>query len=415
MTTANKILILYFLVFMAWNNSHFAKDIFVGKGEQHTSIVSALAAAEAGDRIFIKGGYYSECPVIIDKPVSIIGIRNPVFDALGEKEGIIVRADNVSIKGLTIKNSGISYIEDKAAVKLESVNNCIIEDNILVNNFFGIYLSKVTSSTVSNNQIKASNLKETASGNGIHLWYSSNITIENNSIEGHRDGIYFEFVKNGEINSNISYKNLRYGLHFMFSDSCYYSGNTFKENGAGVAVMYTKKVTMTHNLFINNWGSASYGLLLKEITDSEVYDNKFIRNTTGLYSEGSNRVMIFRNDFEQNGWAVRLMANSVDNVFSENNFIGNSFDVATNSQQHYNKFINNYWDNYKGYDLDKDGKGDIPFRPVRLYSMIVSNTPSTLIFLRSFFVDVLDIAERALPSITPKTLTDEAPLMRKRL
>jgi nitrous oxidase accessory protein len=415
MLTALKIFFFCFFFLFANLNYVFAKDIFVGKGEKHLTAASALKAAEDGDRIFIKGGYYSECPIIIDKSVSIIGIDNPVFDALSKDEGFIIRADNVTIKGITIQNSGISYIEDKAAVKLESVSNCVIEENILLNNFFGIYLSKVSNSAVKKNRIKASNLKETASGNGIHLWNSNNIIIENNSIEGHRDGIYFEFVKKGEIKSNISYKNLRYGLHFMFSDSCYYAGNTFKENGAGVAVMYTKKVTMTDNLFVDNWGSASYGLLLKEISDSEVYGNKFTRNTIGLYSEGSNRVKIYRNDFNQNGWAVRLMANSVDNVFSKNNFIGNSFDVATNSQQHYNKFINNYWDNYKGYDLNKDGKGDIPFRPVRLYSMIVANTPTALIFLRSLFVDVLDVAERALPSITPKTLTDEAPLMRKRL
>ncbi|MEW6702358.1 MAG: nitrous oxide reductase family maturation protein NosD, partial [Bacteroidota bacterium] len=270
-----------------------------------------------------------------------------------------------------------------------------------------------SNSKIINNEISASGTKETFSGNGIHLWYSSNITIRGNSIEGHRDGMYLEFVRKSRIENNLSKKNLRYGLHFMFSDSCSYSSNTLVNNGAGVAVMYTHYVSMTNNKFEHNWGGASYGLLLKEISNSIIEKNLFYKNSSGIYFEGCNRISTKQNNFVENGWAVRLMANSMENSFEQNNFIGNSFDISTNSIQNYNSFNNNYWSDYKGYDLNKDGTGDVPYRPVKLFSVIIEKNRPTLILLRSFFVELLNIAENIFPALTPNTLLDNKPSMRK--
>ena len=199
----------------------------------------------------------------------------------------------------------------------------------------------------------------------------------------------------------------------MFSDSCSYTSNTFKHNGAGVAVMYTKYVEMTNNRFENNWGSASYGILLKDITDSKIINNYFYRNSSGIYIEGSNRIIVYKNEFMENGWAIRLMANSMDNTFTQNNFIGNSFDIATNSTKNYNEFNNNFWSEYQGYDIDKNGIGDIPYRPVKLFSLIVEKNRPTLILLRSLFVYILDAAERIFPVLTPETLIDNSPSMKR--
>jgi nitrous oxidase accessory protein len=277
--------------------------------------------------------------------------------------------------------------------------------------FFAIYLAKAHDCVVQGNEIRGNAERESASGNGIHLWYSRDVTVHGNRIRYHRDGIYFEFVESSLVSENLSQENLRYGLHFMFSDGCRYENNEFRDNNAGVAVMYTKRVEMVGNLFADNWGSSSFGLLLKDITDSEIRYNVFLRNTVGIFVEGSNRVDVVGNELIRNGWAVKIMANSQDNTFSLNRFVANSFDVSTNSRQNYSSFNHNYWDNYKGYDLDRDGTGDVPFRPVRLFSLLVEQNEPTLILLRSLFVDLLDVAERALPVLTPQTLVDDAPLM----
>jgi nitrous oxidase accessory protein len=198
----------------------------------------------------------------------------------------------------------------------------------------------------------------------------------------------------------------------MRSDSCAYAGNRFEQNGAGVAVMYSRGVRMTGNRFERNRGSAAYGLLLKEISDGTVRDNSFIDNTVGLYLEDSNRNLVEANLFRRNGWAVKVLANAGGNRFTGNRFEGNSFDAATNSRTASSSFDRNWWDRYRGYDLDRDGLGDIPYRPVRLFSLVAEQHKPALILLRSAFVDLLDGAERLMPMLTPEALADRSPLMR---
>lgn len=377
------------------------------------SIKNTILKTRPGDTLFIKAGIYKEANLVIDKPITLIGEKNAIIDGDGIGQIIYIKANHVNIRGLEFRNTPVSYMEDYAAVKLDSSNFCTISNNIFINNFFAIYLARSANCVIDNNQISSVSKRETASGNGIHLWYCKKITIKNNKIKSHRDGIYFEFVEDSEIENNLSEENLRYGLHFMFSNRCNYTNNVFKNNGAGVAVMYTKNVEMSRNEFVHNWGSAAYGLLLKEITDSNISDNVFLKNSKGIYAESSNRINVHNNTFQQNGWAVKIMGNCLDNIFTKNNFISNTFDVSTNSRHHFNKFNSNFWDAYKGYDLNKDGIGDIPYRPVKLFSFLVEQNEPALILIRSFFVDIINLAETIIPTITPETLIDSKPVMRK--
>jgi nitrous oxidase accessory protein len=195
----------------------------------------------------------------------------------------------------------------------------------------------------------------------------------------------------------------------MFSDSCAYRDNHFRRNGAGIAVMYSKHVDMTGNAFEDNWGAGAYGLLLKDITDGQLVGNRFTGNSTALFLEGSSRLLIRGNAFDRNGWAIKLMANAEGNRFEDNTFSGNSFDVATNSRSNASVFDANTWDHYQGYDLDRDGYGDVPYAPVRLFSLIVQQNEPALILMRSFMVDLLEAAERVMPVLTPATLVDHRP------
>ena len=117
------------------------------------------------------------------------------------------------------------------------------------------------------------------------------------------------------------------------------------------------------------------------------------------------------NEFLGTGWAIKIMANSQDNEFVRNRFTGNAFDVSTNSRSNNSVFRGNFWSRYTGYDLDRDGFGDVPFRPVRLFALLVERYQPALILMRSSFVDLLDMAERVAPVLTPETLVDASPLM----
>ena len=105
------------------------------------------------------------------------------------------------------------------------------------------------------------------------------------------------------------------------------------------------------------------------------------------------------------------MANSMDNIFTRNNFLSNTFDIATNSRQNFNVFSQNYWNRYRGYDLDKDGIGDVPFRPVKLFSLLTEKNEPTIMLMRSIFVEIMDVAESYIPILTPATLIDSEPRM----
>jgi nitrous oxidase accessory protein len=199
----------------------------------------------------------------------------------------------------------------------------------------------------------------------------------------------------------------------MFSDDDTYLNNTFTSNGSGVAVMYSKRIKMLHNTFIENWGSSIYGLLLKDISASEIRSNQFIRNTTGIYLEACAGVTVKNNAFANNGWAIRVLANCVNSRFLKNNFTANSFDVSTNGSLNLNHFEGNYWDKYEGYDLNKDGIGDIPYRPVSLYAQIMEQIPQSVMLMRSFMVNLLDKVERSIPSATPESVKDVQPRMKR--
>lgn len=389
----------------------FARMIVVDQKGDITTLKKALSITAAGDTIVVKAGRYREGNIQITLPVTIVGEGKPVFDGEGKYEIFTVTSDHVVIKGLMFVDTGTASMNDIAAIKVVDARYVTIDGNQFNEAFFGIHFSNCSRSVVRNNTLHATALAEFEIGNGIHMWKCDEIIVDGNEIHGHRDGIYFEFVTNSLITNNTSEGNIRYGLHFMFSHNDEYRHNAFVNNGAGVAVMYTKNVKMYDNTFERNWGGAAYGLLLKDISDSEVIGNHFVKNTIAIHIEGVSRTQFVKNDFRENGYAVRLQASSDGNVFTANNFLSNTFDFATNGTMVLNRIDGNYWDRYQGYDLDHDGSGDVPYRPVNMYAMIVERIPSAVLLWRSFLVMLMDRAEKVIPVVTPENLKDNSPSM----
>jgi nitrous oxidase accessory protein len=315
------------------------------------------------------------------------------------------------VDGFRIQHAGRSGIQDIAGIKIYNGSNVSVVNNILDDTNFGIYAQYGNKCLIKNNKLISYGTEELQSGNGIHCFRCDSMLIIGNNMVGHRDGIYFEFVTNSMIWRNTSEKNVRYGLHFMFSHDNNYISNTFKQNGSGVAVMYSHGVKMFNNFFLDNWGDAAYGILLKDISDSYILGNHFLKNTVGIHMEGSSRIELQRNDFLYNGWAIKIQASCDDNNIELNNFRANTFDIATNGSLVLNKFNGNYWDKYEGYDLNRDKIGDVPYHPVSIYSMIIDNNPPALMLFRSLIVSLLDKSEKILPTVTPENLKDDYPLM----
>ena len=405
-----RILFVFLLLLMAapWCK---AKTSVICNSCACKQLQQAVDQALAHDTIRVKAGNYISINTIINKPLTIIGEGYPVLDGQEKDEVITVLSHNVSITGLDVRNSKTGDMKDFAGIRVFQSSEVSILNCKLSNVFFGIYVGDSRRVTIKGNHSKGAHFGMSDTGNGIQLWKSDSIIVEGNFMEGHRDGIYFEFAKNCIIKNNYCEKNFRYGLHFMFSNDDVYTNNTFTNNGTGVAVMYSHGVHMFHNKFLNNWGDASYGLLLKDITNSIITGNTFSNNTIGINMDGSNRVYLENNDFLKNGYALKIMAKCQQDSFLHNNFSGNTFDVGTNGTLNNNTFVFNYWDKYEGYDLDKNKIGDVPYNPVSLYSVIIEKMPYAVILLRSFTVDMLDRAEKVIPSLVPETILDKSPEM----
>jgi len=377
-----------------------------------SNLEQAVSISAPHDTIWIKSGTYPVKNLELTKPIVIIGESNATLD--GQHEGYVLKllADSITISGLKIINAGKSYTKDYAAIYAFRANHFIIENNTVVDPFFGLLIEKSKHGIIRNNMVYGTNMKEDDAGNGIHAWHCSGLDIQANEVYKMRDGIYLEFVDESLIQSNYTHNNIRYGLHFMFSNHDEYLENRFEQNGAGVAVMFSKFIVMKNNEFVYNWGPASYGLLLKEIYDAEVINNQFVENTMAVFIDGTTRINYTGIVFQQNGWAIKVSGGCYSNHIYANNFIGNSFDISYNSKMNDNTFDGNYWSDYTGYDLNKDGVGDVPYRPVKLFSYIVNKTPETIILLRSLFVDIMNFSERVSPVFTPDNLLDQTPSMK---
>lgn len=409
-----RFLLFYLILTLNWFNPDFlfSNTIHVGKQFPVKSIQAAVDMSRTSDTILVEGGVYREKNLIINKSIVVLGKNLPVLDGESKYEIVSVKASRVVFSGFKLQHSGYGTLTDPAGIKIYNSSFVTISNNILDDTFFGIYVQYSKRSIIRNNKLTSYGKEEQQIGNGIHCWKSDSLQIVGNDITGHRDGIYFEFVTHSFIWKNNSINNLRYGLHFMFSHDDSYVSNKFVNNGAGVAVMFSHGVKMYYNTFNENWGDAAYGLLLKEISDSYIEGNQFYKNTSGIYMEGANRVTLKKNVFRNNGWAIKIQASCMDVTVSSNNFFGNTFDIGTNGTLVLNTFNGNYWDKYEGYDLNHDKTGDIPYRPISMFSMIIEKNPPAMILFRSIMVSLLDKTEKLIPSLTPENLKDETPCMK---
>jgi nitrous oxidase accessory protein len=226
-------------------------------------------------------------PIVIDRPLTIVGEGRPIIEPATATTLIRIAADGVVLRGLVLANIVPSHVEDRAAVKFERVRGCVVEDNEIRAAPFGIYLSESSDCRIVRNVVRGGGEAMRPLGNAIHLWNSRHMTVTDNVVTGHRDGLYSEFVQDTTIERNRSERNGRYGLHFMFSDRCAYRNNWFARNGAGVAVMYTRGVAMERNEFDSNRGPTAYGLLLKDISDSRLDGNRSARTPSAFTSRAA--------------------------------------------------------------------------------------------------------------------------------
>ena len=388
-----------------------ARTIEVGEGKAFSSINAALHKAKAKDEILIYGKKIYKERLVIQKPITLKGVGTPIIDGGQRGDVIKVNADNVTIEGLQIQNSARSSQVDYCGVHVKDAQFVTVRNCVFRKNQFSVMFQNCKNGLIANNNISSNITYNPIMGNAVHCWKSDNMHITGNNIGHNRDGIYLEFVNNSHIDHDTVSGCARYGLHFMFSHFNVYNSNRFNHNQAGVAVMFAHNVEMINNTFEFNRGTSSYGLLIKELQYSTIKWNRFLDNTVGLLIDGGSDLNVHHNVIKNNGWGMRLISASTNDTIVHNNFLGNTFDMTTNVSYNRNNVNGNYWDKYEGYDLNKDGYGDVPFHPLSLFSMLAEQNENVLFFFHSFLMNLLDATEKVLPSITPDNYVDNYPHM----
>ncbi len=347
-----------------------------------------IAAAAAGDTIEVTGGVYPE-HIRIDKPVTVIARGLAILDGGGSGDIVEITAPGVTLRGFTIRNTGIDLDKENAAVRVLAPRTTI-EDNTLEDILFGI------------------DLRETV--------------IEHNTIHNGRDAIVW-YSTGVEVRNNYAYE-CRYGLHLMFSDQVTITENEFSRNSVGIYLMYSARVELCQNRLIGNRGPSGYGIGLKEADQFSVRENLIVGNRAGVYIDGSPFTdkkpgEFARNTLAYNDIGITFLPSARGNELTDNNFIDNidQVSIAGRGSLEANRFWKgergNFWSDYTGYDQNRDGVGDFVHESQTLFENLMDREPALRLFLFSPAQQAIEFVGRALPAVRPEAkFTDEVPLMR---
>ncbi len=416
------VLLMLVLAFTLPAESSSAKDdtiLIVSPQGPYTSISAALDAAVNGDRIEVRGGYYSG-PLVVDKSVTLSGIDWPVID--GNNQGTVVKlvSPGTHFQGFVIRNSGASLDQENSGIAGEAPN-LAIEHNRLEQTLFGIYLREAPGTVIRDNYIQSKDLGLARRGDPIRVWFSNDVLIAENKVEKGRDVVLW-YSENLTVRDNIITEG-RYGLHFMYCDDATITNNLLAYNSVGTFMMYSRRLEFTHNTIAYNHGPSGFGIGLKDMDDAVVQDNLFLANRIGAHLDNSPREVDSLGTYDGNVFAyndigINLMPSVRHNQFSNNSFIENQeqVNIGGGGMNQDNLWtvdgVGNFWSDYAGYDQGGDGFGDEIYRADRLFENLTSRYPNLRLFIFSPSSQAVDFAAKAVPFVRPQPkLTDSQPLM----
>jgi nitrous oxidase accessory protein len=390
-----------------------ARDTIEGRpARADASPVQALVdSAAEGSTLEIGPGTYRG-DLVIDRPIRLIGRGRPRLVGSGRGSVVRVRAADVLIEGFDIDGLGGGDLgEDPSGIHVAAVR-ATIRDCRIVNTLFGIYLREANDATVEHSTIYGIPGKDPGEkGSGIHVWNTIGFRLVGNEMVNVRDGFYIQASSHGFIGHNTA-RDLRYGLHYMFSDDNVFEDNLFERGDAGTALMYSRRITFRRNRFLHNRGFASVGLLLKACDDVVAEDNLISDNARGIFLEGSYRNLFRRNIVAESDAAIVLYDSSAKNIFEGNSFVGNLTPLLLSGRRTDTRFDGNYWSGNDEPDLDGDGRSDRPYRLSSVFDHLRSNLTAADIMTPGFAAAALGFAERTFPVLEAIAVTDRTPLAR---
>jgi len=398
-------LLIFFLSFLA-----HADDRLVTPG--HGELQAAIDSAHSGDTLRLTAGVYTGS-VNIYRSLTLLGNKASIIDGEGSGHVVKISAPDVLIKGLSIQHSGNDLeSEDSAIFITEKGDRARIEDNYLENNLIGISLKGPESAIVSNNVIIGSRFHRVNDrGNGIYLWNTPGSVIKNNNIRYGRDGIFVTTSRNNVFHGN-RLRDLRFAIHYMYTNDSEVSNNISINNDVGYALMFSHHILAKGNRSV---GDHKRGLFFN-FTNNSVIKNNHVSGGTEkcVFIYNANFNQIKNNSFADCQVGIHFTAGSERNEIYSNAFINNRTQVkyvGTRYIEWSKNGVGNYWSDNLTFDIDGNGIADQPYKPNDLVDQIIWRHPMAKLLLNSPSVKLLKWAQSEFPGIHPGGVTDSSPLM----
>lgn len=386
-------------------------------GETHVApgqgtLETAIAGAAPGDVLILSEGKYIGA-ITIDRPLTLTGGLNAIIDANGDGTVVTIDAADVTIRTLTVIGSGMDSKALDAGIKiLRGADRAIIENNRVLGNLHGIDVHGGRDAQVRGNTIEGTrSLRMNDRGNGIYVWNSPGTLVEGNSVRWGRDGIFSNASRTSIYRNNL-FRDLRFAVHYMYTNDSEVSGNVSIGNHLGYAIMFSNKVIVKDNLSLSD---ISHGVMLNFANNADVSGNIVRGGTdkcTFIYNAHKN--LIYNNRFEGCNIGIHFTAGSERNVLTGNAFIGNRTQVkyvGTRDIEWSFEGRGNYWSDHASFDLDGDGIADSAFRPNDLMDQILWSQPAATLLTGAPAVQLIRWAQSSFPATLPGGVVDSAPLM----
>ena len=377
------------------------------------ALAQAIASAAPGDVLRLKSGVHLG-PVVVDKPLTLEGEAGAVIDGRGQDSTIKVTAPDTTIRRLEVRNSGLNLEAHHSGIFLDkTATGAVVENNRLEDNLIGIYVWGAKESAVRRNTvIGRKDLRVNQRGNGVQVWNAPGAKVIDNDISFGRDGIFTTSSRKNVFSGN-RFSDVRFAVHYMYTNDSEVSRNASYGNDVGYALMYSQRLLVRDNLSEDD---RHHGLMLNH-TDSSVVERNVVRRNgekcVFIYNANKNRVA--DNWFEGCVIGVHFTAGSERNRITGNAFVQNQTQVkyvGTRDIDWSEGGRGNYWSDNPAFDLNGDGFADAVYRPNDLVDRVVWSVPLAKLLLNSPAVQVVRWAQSQFPAITPGGVVDSAPLMR---
>jgi nitrous oxidase accessory protein len=368
-------------------------------------------AAPPGSTVEVGPGEYAG-DLVLDRPLRLVGHGRPRLVGSGKGSVVRVRADGVTVEGFEIDGRGGGDLGRDSAGVHSAAHGTVVRDVIVHDTLFGVYLREADGAVVERCRVRGIPGKDPGEkGSGIHVYDTLGFRLEGNELVDVRDGLYLQNASKGTLRRNVA-RDVRYGLHYMFSDDNLFEDNTFENGAAGTAIMYSKRIVFRRNRFLRNRGFASVGLLFQTCEDVLAEENLIADNARGVFIEGSQRIVARRNVIAGSDVAVVLYDPNGGHRFEGNSFVGNMTPLDLVARHTDTVFTGNYWSGNDALDLDGDGRSDMPYRLATVFDHFRGNLTAADLLSDSLAAKAIGAAERAFPVLRLVPVEDASPLAR---